>query len=81
MERVRDLPIGAKITLAGSPEEAASGAEALIIATEWPDFAHVDFPAVKNSMQSPLLFDGRNLLDPETMRKYGFEYHGIGRGV
>lgn len=81
MERVRDLPIGAKITLAGSPEEAASGAEALIIATEWPDFAHVDFPAVKDSMQSPLLFDGRNLLDPETMRKYGFEYHGIGRGV
>ena len=67
--------------LADSPEAAARGAEALVIATEWPEFSHVDFPSVKESMQSPLLFDGRNLLDPETMRNYGFEYHGIGRGV
>ncbi len=81
MERVKQLPIGSKIKLVDSPEAAAVGAEALIIATEWPEFANVDFKAVKESMQSALLFDGRNLLDPETMNGHGFEYHGIGRGV
>jgi len=81
MERVKQLPIGSKIKLVDSPEAAAVGAEALIIATEWPEFANVDFKAVKESMQSALLFDGRNLLDPETMNGHGFEYHGIGRWV
>lgn len=81
MDRVRDLPIGAKIRLVDSPEEAVEGADALVIATEWPEFSHIDFRAVKNLMHSPILFDGRNLLDPETMRNYGFEYHGIGRAV
>ncbi|NUN70133.1 MAG: UDP-glucose/GDP-mannose dehydrogenase family protein [Bacteroidetes bacterium] len=80
MERAADLPVGPKIRLAASPEEAALGAEALIVATEWPEFARVDFRRVRESMLSPLLFDGRNLLDPATMRKHGFEYHGIGRG-
>lgn len=79
-ERVRDLDVGSKIKLASSPEEAAEGAEALIIATEWPEFAHADFKAVKESMVAPLLFDGRNLLDPATMRQMGFTYEGIGRG-
>lgn len=81
MDRVRDLPIGAKIRLVDSPEDAVEGADALVIATEWPEFSHIDFRAVKNLMHSPILFDGRNLLDPETMRNYGFEYHGIGRAV
>lgn len=81
MERAAELPIAEKIRLATSPEEAAEGAEALVIATEWPQFARVDFRKVKGSMLSPLLFDGRNLLDPATMRKHGFDYHCIGRGA
>ncbi len=81
MERVKDLEIGSKITLADSAEAAADGAEALIVATEWPEFGNADFVKVKDSMLAPLLFDGRNLLDPATMRNYGFEYHGIGRGI
>ena len=81
MERAADLPIGSKIRLATSPGEAAAGAEALVIATEWPEFSRVDFRKIRESMVSPLLFDGRNLLDPATMRRYGFEYHGIGRGL
>lgn len=81
MERAAELPLGSKIRLAASPEEAAAGAEALIVATEWPEFSRVDFRKVRDSMLSPLLFDGRNLLDPATMRKHGFEYHGIGRGI
>lgn len=81
MERAAELPLGSKIRLAASPEDAAAGAEALIVATEWPEFSRVDFRKVRESMLSPLLFDGRNLLDPGTMRKHGFEYHGIGRGI
>ena len=56
-------------------------AEAVVIATEWPEFAAVDFAAVKARMRSPLIFDGRNLLDPVRMAALGFTYRGIGRGV
>ncbi len=81
MERARELPLGSKIRLVASPEEAAVGVEALVIATEWPEFARVDFRKVRQSMLSPLLFDGRNLLAPGTMRGHGFDYHSIGRGA
>lgn len=81
MDRVRDTELGRKITLVDSPEEAVVGAEALIIATEWPEFSDVDFAALREKMIAPLIFDGRNLLDPDTMSNLGFEYHGIGRGL
>jgi len=81
MERVRETELGERIQLKESPEAAAAGAEALVIATEWPEFANVDFAKVRESMTSPLLFDGRNLLDPGKMKAHGFEYHGIGRGT
>jgi UDPglucose 6-dehydrogenase len=55
------------------------GAEALIIATEWAEFANVDLAIVKENMTTPIVFDGRNLFDPETMAKLGFHYHSIGR--
>jgi len=69
-----------KITFAGSPMEAAKDAEVLIIATEWEEFAQVDLDKLKATMQTPLIYDGRNLLDPETVKGHGFEYRGIGRG-
>ncbi|MBL9154191.1 MAG: UDP-glucose/GDP-mannose dehydrogenase family protein [Verrucomicrobiales bacterium] len=81
MDRVRDLPLGEKIVLVDDPLAACDGAEALVIATEWPQFAQADFAKVKPRMLSPLVFDGRNLLDPATMARLGFEYHGIGRGA
>jgi UDPglucose 6-dehydrogenase len=56
-----------------------SDAEALIIATEWSEFANVDLAIVKEKMRTPIVFDGRNLLDPETMGRLGFHYHSIGR--
>ena len=59
--------------------EAVDGAEALIIATEWNEFANVDFASVKQKMTTPIVFDGRNLLKPETMAELGFHYHSIGR--
>jgi len=64
---------------ASSPLEAAQGAEALIIATEWKTFAAVDLKELKKIMHTPLIFDGRNLLDPKTVREFGFTYTSIGR--
>ena len=59
--------------------ETVDGAEALVIATEWAEFANVDLAIVKAKMSTPIIFDGRNLFDPETMAKLGFHYHSIGR--
>ena len=80
-EKFKELPVAAKVTLADSPLKAAAGAEALIIATEWPEFAAVDLAELKETMLTPLIFDGRNLLDPSAALAYGFQYRGIGRGT
>lgn len=73
--------LAAHIPLAASAEEAARGAEALLILTDWPQFRDVDFAQLRQSMVRPLLLDGRNLLDPHAMAALGFEYRAIGRGV
>ena len=59
--------------------EAAEGADALMIVTEWPQFQDLDWKRVHSSMARPLVLDGRNLLDPEKMRALGFEYYCMGR--
>jgi len=69
------------VRVAASPEQATEGVETLIIATEWPEFASADFVKVKENMVTPVIFDGRNLLEPDRMQEQGFEYRGIGRGV
>lgn len=81
MEKFKELPVSAKVKLAESPLEAARGAEALIIATEWPEFASLDLEELRDAMRAPLIFDGRNLLDPSAAAAYGFQYRGIGRGT
>lgn len=81
MEKARLLPIGSKVEFFDSPEAAAEGAEAVVIATEWPEYAQVDFSAVRAKLRAPLIFDGRNLLDPGTMQRHGLVYHGIGRAL
>lgn len=81
MDKFRELPISSKVTLTDNPVEAARGAEALIVATEWPEFATVDLQELRDAMRTPLIFDGRNLLDPTAATSYGFQYRGIGRGT
>ena len=81
MEKAKELPFADKIEFASSAMEAAKGAEALIIATEWPEFACVDLNELRGVMRAPLIFDGRNLLDPVAANSFGFQYRGIGRGV
>jgi UDPglucose 6-dehydrogenase len=79
MQKARSIKAIADAELASSPLEAVTNAEALIIATEWKEFANVDLAVVKEKMRTPMVFDGRNLLDPETMGRLGFQYHSIGR--
>jgi UDPglucose 6-dehydrogenase len=81
MDKARELPVGDAIEFAASPLEAARGAEALAIATEWADFAAVDLATLREAMHTPLIFDGRNLLDPVAARDFGFQYRGVGRGL
>ena len=82
MEKVREFKLlPDSVKLAASPLEAVDGAEALILATEWKEFANIDLLEVKKRMHTPLIFDGRNLFDPGTMVELGFSYTGIGRKV
>lgn len=79
MEKAQEFKLVDGAIMASSPLEAAKGAEALIIATEWKTFAAVDLGELKEIMHTPLIFDGRNLLDPKTVREFGFTYTSIGR--
>jgi UDPglucose 6-dehydrogenase len=81
MEKARELPIASKVKFAESALEAAADAEALIIATEWPEFAAIDLALLREAMRTPLIFDGRNLIDPIAAADFGFQYRGIGRGA
>jgi len=79
MQKARAIKAIADAEFASSALEAVNDAEALIIATEWNEFANVDLAVVKEKMRTPIVFDGRNLLDPETMGRMGFHYYSIGR--
>ena len=79
MEKARAIKAIADAEFVSSALEAVTDAEALVIATEWNEFANVDLEIVKEKMTTPIVFDGRNLLDPETMRRLGFHYYSIGR--
>jgi UDPglucose 6-dehydrogenase len=68
-----------RLAYAASPMDAALGADALVVVTEWQEFRSPDFSELKRTLRQPLLFDGRNLFDPRQVRAAGLEYFGIGR--
>jgi len=70
----------AELTLCKTGHEALEGADALAIVTEWREFRSPDFPFIRSTLKSPVIFDGRNLYDPEHMARDGFSYYAIGRG-
>ncbi|MEY5043592.1 MAG: hypothetical protein RJA19_819 [Bacteroidota bacterium] len=72
---------GDRISFANSPMEALSGADALLICTEWQVFRNPDFEAMKRAMKRPVIFDGRNLYDLDRMQETGFYYKSIGRST
>jgi UDPglucose 6-dehydrogenase len=80
MDKAREVETIAAANFASGALEAVASAEALVIATEWGEFANVDLAVVKERMTTPIIFDGRNLFNPETMGQLGFHYYSIGRG-
>jgi UDPglucose 6-dehydrogenase len=60
--------------------EALEGADALAIVTEWQEFRSPDFDHMKSALRTPVIFDGRNIYDPQQMAQAGFSYYAIGRG-
>lgn len=82
MNEVRRLyPDQAKLALAGNRDDALQGADALVICTEWQHFRAPDFQLIIENLAHPVIFDGRNLYDPEKMAALGITYYGIGRGA
>lgn len=67
------------LSYAASAYEAADGADALIVATEWPEFRRPDLERVRDNMRQPIVFDGRNVFDSKHMAGLGFTYSSIGR--
>jgi UDPglucose 6-dehydrogenase len=84
-KRVLELDLGAdelsRIEFRSAPMDALTGAEALVIVTEWKAFRSPDFDQIKARLKNPVIIDGRNLFDPTLMTGQGIEYHGIGRSV
>jgi len=78
MENVRHL-LGNKIELTKEEYGALDNADALMIMTEWPVFRAPEFDLMKTKMKHPVILDGRNLYDPDTMKENGFIYISIGR--
>ncbi len=70
---------GDKITYAKNLSDVLENADALLILTEWKDFLHPDFTKIKSLMNTPVIFDGRNIYDPEELKSLGFEYFSLGR--
>ncbi len=64
-----------------SPYVAAEGAEAIVIATEWPEFRDLDLARLKTLMAHPLIVDARNMLDPDRVKEHGFRYIRVGRKI
>ena len=68
-----------RVRIAASAIEALEGCDALAIVTEWREFRSPDYAAMKATLASPVIFDGRNLYDPAVVKAHGFEYYPIGR--
>jgi UDPglucose 6-dehydrogenase len=68
------------VEMASDPYSMAEGCDALVVVTEWNEFKHLDLERIRGLMKQPVLFDGRNIYEPEKMRSLGFTYCGFGRG-
>ena len=77
-ERAKEA-LNSSVTMAEDAYEAARGADALLILTEWEEFAALDLKRLKTELKYPIIIDGRNLYDPEIMAAEGFTYYSVGR--
>jgi UDPglucose 6-dehydrogenase len=72
--------LGERVRYETTAYKCAEGADALALVTEWNEYRRPNFERLKKTMRQPVVFDGRNQWDPETLRTAGFTYYGIGRG-
>ena len=80
MERAREvLPPSDKMRYADGLYEAAQDADAVLILTDWKEFAEIDLPELNRAVKFPIVIDGRNLYKPQYMADHGFTYVSIGR--
>jgi UDPglucose 6-dehydrogenase len=80
MERAQEvLPAGSQLAYTSNSYAAAEDADALLILTDWAEFAELDLPRLNGAMRYPIVIDGRNLFEPEVMAEQGFTYLSIGR--
>ena len=76
----REFPGGnGHLRFCASAEEAARGAHAILVLTDWPEFREVDWNRLRETMDVPVVIDGRNCLEPASLNGAGFEYYGMGR--
>lgn len=75
------LPPSESMKYAADPYEAARGADAVLILTDWKEFAALDFARLKECVHFPIVIDGRNLYQPQEMEKHGFSYVSVGRAA
>ncbi|TVQ95730.1 MAG: UDP-glucose/GDP-mannose dehydrogenase family protein [Deltaproteobacteria bacterium] len=78
MDNARRL-LGDRVTYIEDDYETLQGADALLVVTEWPEFRTPDFERMRNALRRPVVFDGRNLYEPDRMQKHGFVHFSIGR--
>jgi UDPglucose 6-dehydrogenase len=78
MDRAREV-LGSKTEFVSNPYEAATGADALLILTEWEEFAALDLDRMLQQLKYPIVIDGRNLYEPAAMAARGFTYYSVGR--
>ncbi|MDY4043990.1 MAG: UDP-glucose/GDP-mannose dehydrogenase family protein [Marinifilaceae bacterium] len=71
--------IGNSIEYADNMYDALTDADALVVVTEWPEFKIPKFTYIERALKNKLIFDGRNIYNPEQMKEFGYEYYGIGR--
>jgi UDPglucose 6-dehydrogenase len=69
----------ARLSFSADAMDAASGADAVVVVTEWKVFKAPDFDTLKTRLKAPIVFDGRNLYDPPALQELGIEYHAVGR--
>ena len=69
-----------EVQLRNDPYDLAQGCDALVIITDWNEFKQLNLARIRDIMRQPIIVDGRNIYEPETMRALGFTYRGIGRG-
>jgi UDPglucose 6-dehydrogenase len=78
MEKAKEL-LKETVTYVNDMDAVAEGCDAIVVATEWPEFKKLDLERARKALTHPILFDGRNLFDPDEMEKLGWIYKSVGR--